>query len=43
MHFFISHAAANARLARTLAEAVERLGATTFLASRAGDIRADEE
>lgn len=43
MHIFISHATANARLARTLAEALERLGATTFLASRAGDLRADED
>ena len=43
MHIFISHAAANAGLARTLAEALENLGATTFLASRAGDIRADED
>jgi hypothetical protein len=43
MHIFISHAAANARLARTLAEAFEHLGATTFIASRAGDIRADED
>ena len=43
MHIFISHAAANARLARTLAEVFEQLGATTFLASRAGDIRADED
>lgn len=43
MHIFISHATANARLARTLAEAFESLGATTFLASRAGDIRADED
>lgn len=43
MHIFISHAAANARLARSLAEAFEQLGATTFLASRAGDIRADED
>jgi hypothetical protein len=43
MHIFISHASANARLARTLAEALKALGATTFLASRAGDIRADED
>ena len=42
MHIFISHATANDRLARTLAEALESLGATTFLSSRAGDIRADE-
>jgi len=43
MHIFISHATANARLARTLAEALESLGAMTFLSSRAGDIRADED
>lgn len=43
MHIFISHATANSRLARTLAGAFEHLGATTFLASRAGDIRADED
>ncbi len=43
MHIFISHATANARLAKTLAEALESLGATTFLSSRAGDIRADED
>jgi len=43
MHIFISHATANSRLARTLADAFEHLGATTFLASRAGDIRADED
>ena len=43
MHIFISHATANARLARTLADALESLGATTFLSSRAGDIRADED
>jgi hypothetical protein len=43
MHIFISHATANAGLATVLAEAFERLGATTFLASRAGDIRADED
>ena len=43
MHIFISHATANARLARTLAEAFEHFGATTFLASRAGDIRAGED
>lgn len=43
MHIFISHATANARLATTLAEALESLGATAFLSSRAGDIRADED
>jgi len=43
MQIFISHAIANARLARTLAEVLENLGATTFLSSRAGDIRADED
>jgi hypothetical protein len=43
MHIFISHATANARLAGTLAEVLEQLGNTTFLASRAADIRADED
>lgn len=43
MHVFISHATANARLARTLAESLEHYGATTFLASRAEDISADED
>lgn len=43
MQVFISHATANARLARALADALENLGATTFLSSRAGDIQADED
>lgn len=42
MLIFISHAIANTRLARMLADLLEQLGARTFLASRAGDIRADE-
>ena len=42
MHIFLSHAKANAGLAAALADVLEHLGATTFLASRAGDIRADE-
>ena len=43
MQIFISHATANARLAMALADALENSGATTFLSSRAGDIRADED
>ena len=41
MQIFISHATANAHLANTLAEIFESLGETTFLSSRAGDLRAD--
>lgn len=45
MHIFISHAAANRVLARALADALESApeGVTTFVASRPGDIRADED
>ena len=45
MRIFISHATANAELAGALAAALAtaREGVTTFLSSRAGDIRADEE
>ena len=43
VHIFISHAVANAELARSVADALEDRGATTFLSSRAGDIRADED
>lgn len=43
-NIFISHAIANSRIAQTLAEALEKAGedVETFVASRAGDIRADE-
>ena len=43
MHVFISHASANARIAGTLAKALEAAqpNVTTFVASRPGDIRAD--
>ena len=40
---FILHAKANAPLAKALAEALESLGKKTFLSSRAGDLRADED
>jgi hypothetical protein len=45
MNIFISHAAANRNIARSLADTLEaaREGVTTFLASRSGDIRADED
>lgn len=45
MHIFISHAAANRALARTLADALQTAqeGVTTFVASRPGDIRADKD
>ena len=45
MNIFISHAVANKNIARSLAEALEaaRQDVTTFLASRPGDIRADED
>lgn len=45
MKIFISHAVANKNIARTLAEALEatKENVTTFLASRPGDIRADED
>ena len=45
MHVFISHATANAALAAALAGALAsaREGVTTFLSSRPGDIRADED
>ena len=43
MHIFISHARANAHLAKALAEALESLGEKTFLSSRAGDLRGDED
>jgi hypothetical protein len=45
MHIFISHAVANRNIARSLAEALEaaREDITTFIASRPGDIRADED
>jgi hypothetical protein len=43
VHIFISHATANAALAEALADALMTAeGVTTFLSSRAGDIRADE-
>jgi hypothetical protein len=44
MHIFISHAKANSNIARTLAEALEAAceNVTTIVASRPGDIRADE-
>ncbi len=43
MHIFISHAKANADLAKALAEALESLDKKTFLSSRAGDLRADDD
>lgn len=43
MLIFISHARANASLAKALADALESLGKETFLSSRAGDLRADED
>lgn len=45
MNIFISHAVANRNIARSLAATLEaaREGVTTFLASRPGDIRADED
>ena len=45
MNIFISHATANSHIAQTLAEAIEAAGenVTTFVASRPGDIRADED
>ncbi len=45
MNIFISHATANSHIARSLAEALEkaREDVTTFVASRSGDIRADED
>lgn len=45
MHIFISHAIANSRIAHALAEALvaARGDVTTFVASRPGDIRADED
>jgi len=45
MKIFISHAVANKNIARSLAEALEatKEKVTTFLASRPGDIRADED
>ena len=45
MNIFISHAVANMNIARSLAEALEaaREDVTTFIASRPGDIRADED
>jgi hypothetical protein len=44
MNIFISHAVANEKIARSLADTLEaaREDVTTFLASRPGDIRADE-
>jgi hypothetical protein len=44
MQIFISHAVANRNIARTLSEALEaaREDVSTFVASRPGDIRADE-
>jgi TIR domain len=44
MNIFISHAVANKKIARSLADTLEaaRDDVTTFLASRPGDIRADE-
>lgn len=45
MNIFISHAVANKALARSFADMIEgaREDVTTFLASRPGDIRADED
>jgi hypothetical protein len=45
MNIFISHAVANRNIARSLADTLEaaREDVTTFLASRPGDIRADED
>src|SRR3990172_5250921 len=45
MHIFISHEKANSNITRSLAEALEaaREDVTTFIASRPGDIRADED
>ena len=45
MKIFISHAVANRNIARSLADTLEaaREDVTTFLASRPGDIRADED
>ncbi len=45
MNIFISHAVANKDIAKFLAETLEaaREDVTTFLASRPGDIRADED
>jgi hypothetical protein len=45
MNIFISHAIANKTIARSLADTLEaaRKDVTTFLASRPGDIRADED
>jgi hypothetical protein len=45
MKIFISHAVANRSIARFLADTLEaaREGVTTFVASRPGDIRADED
>jgi len=44
MNIFISHAVANKKIARSLADTLEAAqeDVTTFLASRPGDIRADE-
>jgi len=44
MKIFISHAVANKKIAQSLADTLEAAGedVTTFLASRPGDIRADE-
>ena len=45
MNIFISHAVANRNIARSLADSLEaaREDVTTFLASRPGDIQADED
>ena len=43
MRIFLSHAAANRDLARVLADDLDTRGAGTFVASRAGDIRADDQ
>jgi hypothetical protein len=45
MNIFISHAVANKNIARALADALEaaRKDIKTFIASRSGDIRADED
>jgi hypothetical protein len=44
MRIFISHANANANIARALAEALEATKTVqTFVSSRAGDLRADED
>lgn len=45
MNIFISHATANSNIAQTLAEALEAAieDVITFVASRPGDIRADED